>query len=57
MVAKRKEDVDRQNITLHQNTYAKLDKFLLELMQRKHDPKISRNDAIEALLEEHNERE
>lgn len=53
MVANRKEDVDRRNITLHPETYERLDKFLFELAQKKGDLKVSRNDAIEALLDEH----
>jgi len=53
MSKKRKQDVDRRNITLHSDTYAKLDKYLLEIMQQRNDLKLSRNDAIEALLEEH----
>ena len=56
MVANRKEDVSRRNITLHPETYDKLDTFLLELIQKTKDPKTSRNDAIEALLEEHTKR-
>jgi hypothetical protein len=50
---RRKDDVERRNVTLHLDTYAKLDKYLLELMQNRNSPKLSRNDAIEALLEEH----
>ena len=53
MAAKRKEDVRKRNITVHLPTYEKLDKFLFELAQKKHDLKVSREDAIEALLEEH----
>jgi hypothetical protein len=30
-----------------------LDKYLLELMQKRNKTKLSLNDAIEALLEEH----
>jgi hypothetical protein len=53
MIQRRKDDVERRNVTLHPDTYAKLDKYLLELMQKRNSPKLSRNDAIEALLEEH----
>lgn len=53
MAQKRKPDVSRRNITLQIATYTKLDKYLLELMQKRNATKLSLNDAIEALLEEH----
>jgi hypothetical protein len=53
MAQKRKRGVNRRNITLHIATYTKLDKYLLELMQKRNETKLSMNVAIEALLEEH----
>lgn len=53
MAQKRKSDVSRRNITLQIATYSKLDKYLLELMQKRNKTKLSLNDAIKALLEEH----
>ena len=56
MVANRKEDVSRRNITLHPDTYSKLDTLLLEMMQERKNPKMSRNEVVEALMEEHYEK-
>jgi hypothetical protein len=53
IVAGEKEEVGRRNITLHFETYERLDKYLFELAQRKRVLKVSRNDAIETLLDEH----
>jgi hypothetical protein len=53
MAQKRKKGVDRRNVTLHIETYDRLDKFLLGLMQERNKTKVSMNDAIEALLDEH----
>ena len=53
MVANRKEDVSRRNITLHPETYERLDKFLFELATKTRNLKTSRDEAINALLDEH----
>ena len=53
MVKQRKEDVDYRNVRLSINTYHKLDKYLLELMQKKGDRHISLDEAINSLIEDH----
>ena len=53
MVKQRKEDVDYRNVRLSIDTYNKLDKYLLELMQKRRDRHISLDEAINSLLEDH----
>jgi hypothetical protein len=53
MIKQRKEDVYYRNVRLSINTYNKLDKYLLELMQKRGDRHISLDEAINSLIEDH----
>jgi hypothetical protein len=53
VVKQRKEDVDYRNVRLSIDTYNKLDKYLLELMQKRGDRRISLDEAINSLIEYH----
>ena len=43
----------KRNIVLRIETYERLQRYLLELIQRRGDPKITFDEAINALLDEH----
>jgi len=49
----RKRGVKKRNIVLRIDTYERLQKYLVELIQRRGDPRITFNEAISALLDEH----
>jgi hypothetical protein len=51
MVKQRKQDVKYRNVRLSIETYKKLDKYLIELIQRKGDRHISLDEAIKLLIE------
>ena len=53
MVKQRKHTVDYRNVRLSIETYQKLDKYLLELIQKRGDRHISLDEAIKSLLESH----
>jgi hypothetical protein len=53
MVKPRKDDTDYRNVRLYINTYNKLDRYLLELMQKRGDRRLSFDDAIKTLIEDH----
>jgi hypothetical protein len=53
LVKQRKEDVDYRNVRLSIDTYHKIDKYLLELMQKRGDRHISLDEAINSLIEDH----
>ena len=51
MAQKRKENVPNRNIRLKIETYEKLQKYLLNLMQEKGTPWLTLDDAVNNLLE------
>ena len=51
MAQKRKENVPNRNIRLKIETYEKLQKYLLNLMQEKGTPWLTLDDAVNSLLE------
>jgi hypothetical protein len=53
MVKPRKDDTDYRNVRLYIDTYNKLDGYLLELMQKRGDRRLSFDDAIKTLIEDH----
>jgi hypothetical protein len=53
MVKPRKDDTDYRNVRLYIDTYNKLDRYLLELMQKRGDRRLSFDDAIKTLIEDH----
>jgi hypothetical protein len=53
MVKPRKDDMDYRNVRLYIDTYNKLDRYLLELMQKRGDRRLSFDDAIKTLIEDH----
>jgi hypothetical protein len=48
-----KQAVQYRNIRLSIETYRKLDKYLLELIQNKGDRHISLDEAIKSLIDSH----
>ena len=53
MVKPRKDDTDYRNVRLYIDTYNKLDRYLLELMQKRGDRRLSFDEAIKSLIEDH----
>ena len=53
----RKHGVKKRNIVLKIETYERLQRYLLELIQRRGDPRITFDEAINALLDEHEGRD
>ncbi len=53
MIKKRKNNVEYRNIRLSIETYNRLDKYLLELMQKRADTRVSLDDAIKSLIEDY----
>jgi hypothetical protein len=51
MAQKRKEDASYRNVRLKIETYDKLQKYLLNLMQDKGTPWLTLDDAVNNLLE------
>jgi hypothetical protein len=51
MAKQRKETVDYRNVRLTIDTYRKLDKYLIELIQKRGVRNISLDEAIKSLLE------
>jgi hypothetical protein len=51
LVKQRKQTVEYRNVRLSIETYKKLDKYLLELIQRKGDRHISLDEAIKSLID------
>jgi hypothetical protein len=51
LVKQRKQSVEYRNIRLSIETYKKLDKYLIELIQKKGDRRISLDEAIKSLIE------
>jgi hypothetical protein len=53
MVQPRKDDSNYRNVRLNIDTYNKLDRYLLELMQKRGDRRLSFDEAIKSLIEEY----
>ena len=51
MVKQRKQSVEYRNVRLSIETYKKLDKYLIELIQKRGDRHISLEEAIKSLIE------
>jgi hypothetical protein len=51
MAKQRKQSMQYQNVRLSMETYKKLDKHLLELIQKRSDRHISLDEAIKSLIE------
>jgi hypothetical protein len=51
LAKQRKKTVEYRNVRLSIETYQKLDKYLIELIQQKGDRSISFDKAIESLIE------
>ena len=53
MVKPRKDDTDYRNVRLNIDTYTKLDRYLLELMQKRGDRRLSFDEAVKSLIEDY----
>ncbi len=53
MARPRSTEVESRNVKLTIETYNKLDKYLVELITRRGVSKLTMNDAVVALLDEH----
>lgn len=53
MVRKRKQAVEYRNVRLSIETYKKLDKYLIQLIQKRGDRRISLDEAIKSLIDSH----
>ena len=51
MARQRKQSVEYRNVRLSMKTYNKLDKYLLELIQKRSDRHISLDEAIDSLID------
>jgi hypothetical protein len=51
LVKQRKKSVEYRNVRLSIETYKKLDKYLIELIQQRGDRSISFDEAIKSLIE------
>jgi len=51
-----KGNVKKRNIALRIETYNRLEKFLTELIRERGSPRITFDDAINALLDKHGEK-
>jgi hypothetical protein len=51
LAKQRKQTVEYRNVRLSIDTYKKLDKYLLELIQKRGDRHISLYEAIKSLIE------
>jgi len=51
-----KAGATRRNVVLKIDTHTRLKQFLLELQNRRKDPNLSMDDAVSALLDEHEKR-
>jgi len=57
MARRQKEGATKRTLGLHDATYKRLEKFKIELMQKLSDPKVTYDDAINSLLNEHEKKE
>ena len=55
MAKRRKQSVEYRNDRLSIDTYQKLDKYLIELIQQRDDRHISLDEAIKSLIESQKE--
>jgi hypothetical protein len=53
LARQRKQAVEYRNVRLSRDTYKKLDKYLIELIQKRRDRRISLDEAIKSLIEEY----
>ncbi|HMH09375.1 MAG TPA: hypothetical protein VK553_01590 [Candidatus Nitrosopolaris rasttigaisensis] len=53
MIKKRNDSVEYRNVRLSIETYTKLDRYLLELIQKRGDRRLSLDDAINSLIEDY----
>jgi len=53
LIKQRKDTVEYRNVRLSIETYTKLDKYLLELIQKRGDRRLSLDDAINSLIEDY----
>lgn len=53
LIKQRKDTVEYRNVRLSIETYTKLDKYLLELIQKRSDRRLSLDDAINSLIEDY----
>jgi hypothetical protein len=51
LAKQRKKTVEYRNVRLSIETYKKLDRYLLELIQKRGDKRISLDEAINSLIE------
>jgi hypothetical protein len=51
LAKQRKKTVEYRNVRLSIETYKKLDRYLLELIQKRGDRRISLDEAINSLIE------
>ena len=51
LVKQRKQSVEYRNVRLSIDTYKKLDKYLIDLIQKRGDRHISLDEAIKSLIE------
>jgi hypothetical protein len=51
LARQRKQAVEYRNVRLSIETYKKLDKYLIELIQKRGDRRISLDEAIKSLIE------
>jgi hypothetical protein len=51
LVRQRKQSVEYRNVRLSIEIYKKLDKYLIELIQKRGDRRISFDNAIESLID------
>jgi hypothetical protein len=51
LIKLRKQDVEYRNVHLSIDTYKKLDKYLLELIQKRGDRHISLDEAVKSLID------
>jgi len=51
LVKQRKQSVEYRNVRLSIETYKKLDKYLIELIQKRGDRRISLDEAIKSLID------
>ena len=51
LMVKSRKNVSKRNVALKIETYNRLEKFLLELMRDRGSPRVTFDDAINALLD------
>jgi len=51
-----RKNVRKRNVALKIETYERLERYLIELIRKRGSPRLTFDDAINALLDEHEER-